>query len=83
MRKLPQPPKCIYFITPQVWAWWKGRARIIADVFDLALNIFPFEPRIFNELGGKAVFIGNPIAHELRDAPSRESGPVLTGLIDG
>ncbi len=80
VRKLPQPPKCIYFITPQVWAWWKGRARIIADVFELALNIFPFEPRIFNELGGNAVFIGNPVAHELRDAPSRESARCSLGL---
>ena len=80
VRKLPQPPKCIYFITPQVWAWWKGRARTIADVFELALNIFPFEPRIFNELGGKAVFIGNPIAYELRDAPSRESARSSLGL---
>ena len=80
VRRLPQPPKCIYFITPQVWAWWKGRARIIADVFDLALNIFPFEPRILNELGGKAVFIGNPIAYELRDAPSRESARGSLGL---
>ena len=80
VRRLPQPPKCIYFITPQVWAWWKGRARIIADVFDLALNIFPFEPRILNELGGKAMFIGNPIAYELRDAPSRESARGSLGL---
>ena len=80
VRKLPQPPKCVYFITPQVWAWWKGRARTIAEVFDLALNIFPFEPRIFNELGGKAVFTGNPIAHELRDAPSRESARRSLGL---
>ncbi len=71
VRALTQPPKCIYFITPQVWAWWKGRARTIVDVFDLALNIFPFEPRIFNDLGGRAMFIGNPIAYELRDAPSK------------
>ena len=80
VRKLPNPPKCIYFITPQVWAWWKGRARTIADVFDLALNIFPFEPRIFNELGGKAMFIGNPIAYELRDAPSKESARLSLGI---
>ena len=80
VRKLQQPPKCIYFITPQVWAWWKGRARTIADVFDLALNIFPFEPRIFNEFGGSAEFIGNPVAHELRDAPSRERARHSLGL---
>ena len=80
VRKLPQPPQSIYFITPQVWAWWKGRARTIADVFDLALNIFPFEPRIFNEFGGSAEFIGNPIAHELRDAPSKERARHSLGL---
>ena len=80
VRKLPQPPKSIYFITPQVWAWWKGRARTIANVFDLALNIFPFEPRIFNNLGGKAVFIGNPIAYELRGAPSKEMARLSLGV---
>ena len=80
VNKLPQPPKRIYFITPQVWAWWKGRARTIADVFDLALNIFPFEPRIFNEFGGRAKFIGNPIAYELRDVPSKETARLSLGL---
>ena len=80
VRKLPQTPKCIYFITPQVWAWWKGRARTIANDFDLALNIFPFEPRIFNDLGGKAVFIGNPIAYELRDAPSKQTARRTLGI---
>ena len=73
VRALPRPPKSVYFITPQVWAWWKGRARVIAEVCDLALNIFPFEPRIFRELGGRAEFVGHPIAHALRDAPSREA----------
>ncbi len=72
MRALAQSPKRIYFITPQVWAWWRGRARTIAEIFDLALNIFPFEPRIFEEWGGRAKFIGNPLAYSLRDAPSKE-----------
>ena len=72
-RALPRPPKRVYFITPQVWAWWKGRARVIANACDLALNIFPFEPRIFRELGGRAEFVGHPTAHALRDAPSREA----------
>lgn len=80
VRKLPQPPKSIYFITPQVWAWWRGRARAIADVFDLALNIFPFEPPIFNDLGGRSVFIGNPVAHELREAPSKEAARRSLGI---
>ena len=80
VRGLPQAPKCIYFITPQVWAWGRGRARTIAEMFDLALTIFPFEPPIFNELGGRAVFVGNPIAYELRDAPSRETARRRLGL---
>lgn len=73
VRALPRPPKLVYFITPQVWAWWRGRARAIAEVCDLALNILPFEPRIFRELGGRAEFVGHPLAYALRDAPSREA----------
>src|ERR1700760_1766144 len=36
-------PKIIQFISPQVWASRPGRARRLAEDYDLLLTIFPFE----------------------------------------
>lgn len=72
IKKLPDPPKIIYFIPPQVWAWASGRARTIARIFDLVLTIYPFEPSYFTSHGGRAEFIGNPVAYGLRNCPSKE-----------
>jgi len=71
IKKLPNPPRLIYFIPPQVWAWKTGRARTIAKTFDLVLAIYPFEPKFFRRFGGNVKFIGNPVAFGLREAPSR------------
>jgi len=71
LRRLPGRPRLVYFIPPQVWAWWAGRAGVIARTFDLILTIYPFEPACFRREGGRAEFIGNPVAHALRGAPDR------------
>ncbi len=80
--KLPEPPRLIYFIPPQVWAWKTGRARTIARIFDLILTIYPFEPPLFRREGGRAEFIGNPVAYALREAPSREEARAELGIPD-
>ncbi len=77
---LPDPPRLVYFIPPQVWAWWGSRARTIARSFDLILTIFPFEPAYFTREGGRAEFVGNPVAHALREAPSRQEARAALGL---
>ena len=71
LKKLPDPPRLIYFIPPQVWAWGAGRARTISRIFDLVLTIYPFEPPYFTRSGGRAEFIGNPVAFGLRDCLSK------------
>ncbi len=78
--KLPRPPRLIYFIPPQVWAWRGGRARTIAEIFDLILTIYPFEPGLFRQEGGAAEFIGNPVAFALQEAPSREAARASLGI---
>ena len=83
LRKLPERPRLVYFIPPQVWAWWPGRARTIARAFDLVLTIYPFEPAFFRREGGSAEFIGNPVAHALREAPGREEARRALGIADG
>ncbi|MDA0999565.1 MAG: lipid-A-disaccharide synthase [bacterium] len=83
LKKLPDPPRLAYFITPQVWAWWEGRSKKIARLFDFSLSIYPFEPAYFQKEGGRAVYVGNPLAYALRDFPSREQSRESLGIPEG
>ena len=58
----------IYYITPQVWAWRKGRVKFLKRWVNRLLCIFPFEEPFFREHGLDATFVGNPLL-ELMDLP--------------
>ncbi|MGB0992600.1 MAG: lipid-A-disaccharide synthase [Akkermansiaceae bacterium] len=81
--RLPET-KIIYYISPQVWAWNKGRIPKMAETLDLMLCIFPFEQEIFQSAGLKTIFTGHPLVDELeekREDVSREQN--LIGLFPG
>lgn len=80
LKKLPNPPRLIYFIPPQVWAWGSGRARTIARIFDLVLTIYPFEPPYFTRSGGQAEYTGNPVAFGLRNRPTKREARASLGI---
>ncbi len=63
-REYPQI-KIVYYISPKVWAWNKGRIPVMARVLDEVLCLFPFETKIFKNAGLKATFVGNPLVDEL------------------
>lgn len=50
----------IHVVAPTVWAWRPGRAKVMAQLFDRLLCLFPFEPPYFEKVGLKADFIGHP-----------------------
>ena len=50
-----------YYVTPQVWASRPDRAVRIAKLARKELVIFPFEEKIFKDLGGDCVFVGHPL----------------------
>lgn len=54
----------LYYISPKVWAWRSGRAKIIADRVDRLALIFPFEVKIYQPLGIEADYVGNPLLDE-------------------
>ncbi|MDX2478829.1 MAG: lipid-A-disaccharide synthase [Desulfuromusa sp.] len=54
----------LYYISPKVWAWRSGRAKVIAERVDRLALIFPFEPQIYESLGVKAEYVGNPLLDE-------------------
>jgi lipid-A-disaccharide synthase len=59
--------KVVYYISPTIWAWRRGRAFKIARVVDRMLCILPFEPKAYEGTGVSARFVGHPFAE--RPAP--------------
>jgi len=62
----------LYYISPQVWAWRKGRIRTLKRLVEKMLVIFPFEESLYREAGVPVTFVGHPMLDRLRDIPSRE-----------
>jgi lipid-A-disaccharide synthase len=65
LRKQLQRHKTIYYISPQVWAWNRGRIKRMAHFIDLVLCIFPFETDLYAASGLRAVFVGHPMIERL------------------
>ncbi len=66
-RKLKQLElELIYYITPQVWAWGKGRVNKIKELFTKVLVVFPFEEKFFKSKNVKAEFVGHPLIQEIK-----------------
>lgn len=53
--------KTIYYISPKVWAWKKGRAWKIKATIDKMFVIFPFEVSFYKEYDYEVEYIGNPL----------------------
>jgi lipid-A-disaccharide synthase len=60
--------KVVYYVSPSVWAWRRGRVRTIARVVDRMLCILPFEEPFYAGTGVSARFVGHPFAD--RPAPA-------------
>src|SRR6266567_5481329 len=84
LRKKSRRQKIIYYISPQVWAWNRGRMKRMAGCIDLVLCIFPFEADLYNESGLRAVFVGHPMIQRLEtEKIETERDPSLVGLFPG
>jgi lipid-A-disaccharide synthase len=52
----------IWFVSPQLWAWKRGRLRWVQQRVDKMLVIFPFEETFYRDRGVDADFVGHPLA---------------------
>lgn len=59
--------KLTYYITPQVWAWGKGRVKKIKKYFDKVLVVFPFEEKFFKEKNVQCEYVGHPLIEEINN----------------
>ena len=51
----------VYYISPQLWAWRRGRLKTMKRVADRVLVIFPFEKPFYDQAGVPATFVGHPL----------------------
>ena len=65
LKQLDFKLKLIYYITPQVWAWGKGRVNKIKELFNKVLVVFPFEEKFFKSKNVNAEFVGHPLIQEI------------------
>jgi lipid-A-disaccharide synthase len=63
--------KLIYYISPQVWAWKKGRIKTMAGLLDLMICIFPFEKELYESSGLRTIFAGHPLVDSLDPVKAR------------
>jgi lipid-A-disaccharide synthase len=84
LRKKQSAQKIIYYISPQVWAWNRGRIKKMARWLDLMLCIFPFEADLYNQSGLRTIFVGHPMIERLRERKiDIQRDPNLIGLFPG
>jgi len=58
--------KIIYYISPQVWAWGKGRIQKIKKFIDKMIVVFPFEEKLFKDENINVEFVGHPLLDILK-----------------
>jgi lipid-A-disaccharide synthase len=59
--------KVLYYVSPQVWAWRKGRIYSISRTVDKMAVILPFEVAVYRETGLSCEFVGHPVMDEIRE----------------
>ena len=67
----------VYYISPQLWAWRRGRLKTMKRVADRVLVIFPFEAKFYEEAGVPVTFVGHPLLELTPAVTPRE--PFLRG----
>ena len=50
-----------HYVAPQVWAWNKGRTKILPKWVDHLFCLLPNEPAYFTPYGLPATFVGHPV----------------------
>ncbi len=53
--------KVLYYISPQVWAWKKGRVHQLKKLVDDMFVILPFEQKFYEEMGMGVHYVGHPL----------------------
>lgn len=55
----------VYYISPQLWAWRKGRIHLMKTLISKILVLLPFEKPFYEKNGVDVDFVGHPLLDEL------------------
>ncbi len=77
--------RTIHYVSPQVWAWNRGRIPKMAKYLDLMLCLFPFEVPMYEKVGLPAVCTGHPLLDSLAEKKRADlvRDPNLVALLPG
>ena len=70
----------VYYVSPQLWAWRRGRMRAVQQHVRHMLVIFPFEEAIYREAGVRVSFVGHPLVDLVRPADDARAFLASHGL---
>jgi len=81
----------VEYVSPSVWAWRPGRARVMRTYIDHILALLPFEPEVHRRLGGPpCTYVGHPLAQEVselrpnaEEARRRQAAPPVLLVLPG
>ncbi|WP_081960961.1 lipid-A-disaccharide synthase [Aquabacterium sp. NJ1] len=72
--------KTVHFVSPSIWAWRGGRINKIHRSVDHMLCLFPFEPKLYQDKGIAASYVGHPLADTIPLEVPREAARAKLGL---
>jgi lipid-A-disaccharide synthase len=84
--------KVFYYISPQVWAWRKGRIRQIKKTVTRMAVILPFEVETYRQYGFSVDYVGHPLLdmvkphypkQELRKKFGLAEDKITVGILPG
>lgn len=58
--------KVVYYISPQIWAWKKGRVHKLKRDVDRMMVILPFEKEFYQRYDMEVDFVGHPLLDALQ-----------------
>lgn len=70
----------LYYISPQVWAWRKGRIKTIARIVKAMMVVFPFEVELYKKAGVDVRFVGHPLADIVKSEFTQSEARSRIGL---
>lgn len=72
--------RVLYYVSPQVWAWRRGRVRKIRNRVDAMVVLFPFEEAFYAAHGVRARFFGHPLAEAVSASRTPAETKVRLGV---
>ncbi len=70
----------VYYVSPQLWAWRKGRLKLVQRDVSEMLVIIPFEREFYARNGVQVEFVGHPLSELELPKVSREDFAARWGL---